>query len=49
MAIVESDWKNEMASQEVGDPSIGNSGNNLKAVEVDYRKNSGDANTSIYF
>jgi hypothetical protein len=43
------DWKAEMASLEVGDPSIENSGNNLKIVEVDYRKNSGDDNTSVYF
>ena len=49
MAIIESDWKVEMASQEVSDPSMENSGNNLKAVEVDYRKNSGDDNTSVYF
>ena len=43
------DWKAEMASHEVGDPSIENSGNNLKIVEVDYRKNSGDDNTYVYF
>ena len=46
---VVTDWKAEMASNEVGDPSIENSGNNLKFVEVDYRKNSGDDNTSVYF
>ena len=46
---VVTDWKAEMASNEVGDPSIENSGNNLKIVEVDYRKNSGDDNTSVYF
>ena len=44
-----SDWKAEMASHEVGDPAIENSGNNLKIVEVDYRKNSGDDNTYVYF
>ena len=43
------DWKAEMASHEVDDPSIENSGNNLKTVEVDYRKNSGDGNTYVYF
>jgi hypothetical protein len=47
--MVVPDWKAEMASHEVGDPSIENSGNNLKAVEVDYRKNSGDDNTYVYF
>ena len=47
--LVVTDWKAEMASYEVGDPSIENSGNNLKIVEVDYRKNSGDDNTSVYF
>jgi hypothetical protein len=43
------DWKAEMASSKVDDPSIENSGNNLKIVEVDYRKNPGDDNTSVYF
>jgi hypothetical protein len=38
-----------MASRKVDDPSIENSGNNLKAVEVDYRKNSDDSNTMVYF
>jgi hypothetical protein len=47
--VVVSDWKAEMASHEVGDPAIENSGNNLKIIEVDYRKNSGDDNTSVYF
>ena len=46
--MVVTDWKAEMASREVGDPSIENSGNNLKAVEVDYRKNSDDSNTMVY-
>lgn len=46
---VESNWKAEMASTEVDDPSIENSGNNLKAVEVGYRKNSDDNNTMVYF
>jgi hypothetical protein len=44
-----SDWKAEMASHDVGDPSIENSGASLKKVEVGYRKNSGDANTYVYF
>jgi hypothetical protein len=47
--MVESDWKAEMGSAAVDDPSIKNSGNNLNAVEVGYRKNSGDDNTTIYF
>jgi hypothetical protein len=33
----------------VDDPSIENSGNNLKVIEVDYRKNSDDKNTTVYF
>jgi hypothetical protein len=49
MVIVESDWKAEMASREVDDPSIENSGNNLKDIEVDYRKNSGGNTTEVYF
>jgi hypothetical protein len=44
-----SDWKAEMASHEVGDPAIENSGNNLKIIEVDYRKNSGDDITYVSF
>jgi hypothetical protein len=47
--MLESDWKAEMASHEVDDPSVENSGNNLKAVEVDYRKNSDDNTTTVYF
>lgn len=43
------DWKAEMASQEVADTAIEHSGSNLEAVEVDYRKDSGDDNTSVYF
>jgi hypothetical protein len=43
------DWKAEMASHDVGDPAIENSGNNLKITEVGYRKNLGDDNTSVYF
>jgi hypothetical protein len=42
-------WKAEMASHEVADPAIENSGNNLKIIEVDHRKNSGDDNTYVYF
>jgi hypothetical protein len=44
-----SDWKAEMASREIGDPAIENSGNSLKSIEVGYRKNSGDDNTDVYF
>jgi hypothetical protein len=44
-----SDWKAEMASHDVGDPAIEDSGNNLKTVEVGYRKNSSDENTYVYF
>lgn len=44
-----SDWKAEMASVDVNDSSIKNLGNKLKVVEVDYRKNSGDDNTYVYF
>jgi hypothetical protein len=40
--IVESDWKAELGSYDVGDPSIEHSGINLKAVEVDYRKSPDD-------
>jgi hypothetical protein len=47
--MVESNWKAEMSSHEVGDPAIENSGNNLKTIEVDYRKNSGDDITYVYF
>ena len=46
---VVTDWKAETASNEVGDPSIENSGNKLRIVEVDYRKNSGDDITYVYF
>jgi hypothetical protein len=49
MFVVESDWKSEMASHRVDDPSIENSGNSLKVIEVDYRKNSDDKNTMVYF
>ena len=44
-----SDWKAEMASRDVSDSAIENLGNNLKVVEVGYRKNSGDDNTYVYF
>ncbi len=47
--MVELNWKDEMLSQEVDDPSIENSGSNLKMVEVDYRKNPSDRNTTVYF
>jgi hypothetical protein len=43
------DWKKELASTKVDDPTIDDSGSNLKAAEVDYRKNSGDNNTVIPF
>jgi hypothetical protein len=49
IVMVESNWKAEMSSHEVDDPSIENSGSNLKAIEVDYRKNSDDTNTMVYF
>jgi hypothetical protein len=49
LVIGVSDWKAEMASHEVDDPSIKDSGNNLKAVEVNYRKNSDDNNTTVHF
>jgi hypothetical protein len=49
VAMIEEDWKAEMSSQNVVDPSIKNSSNNLEAVEVGYRKNSGDTNTIVYF
>jgi hypothetical protein len=44
-----SDWKAEMTSREVSDPAIENSGNNLKAIELDYRRKLGDDNTELYF
>jgi hypothetical protein len=44
-----SDWKAEMASRNIADPAIENSGKNLKAIEVGYRKNSTDKNTELYF
>jgi hypothetical protein len=47
--MVESNWKAEMSSHEVGDPAIENSGDNLKTIEVGYRKNSGDDITYVYF
>jgi hypothetical protein len=43
------DWKAELASHEVDDASIADSGDNLKAVEVDYRKDSDDNNVTTYF
>jgi hypothetical protein len=46
--MLESDWKAEMESDEVDDPSIENSGSNLNAVEVDYRKNPDDHTTVVY-
>jgi hypothetical protein len=49
MFLLVPDWKAEMASHNVSDPVIENSGSNLKAVEVDYRKNAGDDNTYVYF
>ncbi|MGA9868180.1 MAG: hypothetical protein WBQ75_17275 [Acetobacteraceae bacterium] len=49
LVMVESDWKAEMASLKVDDPSIENSGISLKAIEVGYRKNSDDENTMVYF
>jgi hypothetical protein len=49
LPLVVSDWKAEMASREVGDPALENSGNNLKIVQVDYRKNSDDDTTRALF
>lgn len=43
------DWKAEMASHNVADPAIENSGINLKSIEVDYRKASADDNRFMYF
>jgi len=47
--VVEQDWGSEIASNQVDDPSIKNSGMTLEAVEVDYRKNSKDEATDVYF
>lgn len=47
--VFESDWKSELASHRVDDPSIEYSGNSLLVVEVDYRKNSDDKNSTLYF
>ncbi len=43
------DWKSEMASRNVADPAIENSGSNLKSIEVDYRKVLADENSFMYF
>ncbi len=49
LVIAPSDWKAEMASRDVDDSTIENSGTNLKAVEVDYRQRPEDNNTTVYF
>ena len=49
LIMVEENWKSEMASSDVDDPSIENSGINLRDVEVDYRHKSGDDNSKLYF
>ena len=49
LVIAPSDWKAEMASRDVDDSTIENSGTNLKAVEVDYRPRPEDNNTTVYF
>lgn len=47
--LVETDWKAEMASNEVDDPSIRDSGDNLNAVEVDYSKSVEVGPKQVYF
>src|SRR6202021_3754017 len=49
LVIAPSDWKAEMASREVDDSTIENSGANLKAVEVALRQRPEDTNTTVYF
>src|SRR3984957_9107017 len=49
LVIAPSDWKAEMASREVDDSTIENSGANLKAVEVAFRQRPEDTNTTVYF
>jgi hypothetical protein len=49
LVIAPSDWKAEMASRDVDDSTIENSGKNLKAVEVAYRQRPEDSNTTVYF
>jgi hypothetical protein len=49
LVIAPSDWKAEMASRDVDDSTIENSGTNLKAVEVGYRQRPEDSNTTVYF
>jgi hypothetical protein len=49
LIVLVPDWKAEMASIDVTDPSIQNSGSNLNSVEVNYRKNSDDGNTIVTF
>lgn len=47
--MIETDWKAEAASSQIDDPAIENSGNNLKAVEVDYRRVNESSTKSVYF
>ncbi len=49
LVIAPSDWNAEMASRDVDDSTIENSGANLKAVEVAYRQRPEDSNTTVYF
>jgi hypothetical protein len=49
LVIAPSDWKAEMASRDVDDSTIENSGANLKAVEVAFRQRPEDTNTTVYF
>ena len=43
------DWKSEMASGRIDDPSIENSGKNMQVVEVEYRKKSDDKIVEGYY
>ena len=47
--IVVADWNTELGSNNVTDSTLANDGAEIKAIEVDYRKNSGDENTYVYF
>jgi hypothetical protein len=49
LIILVPDWKAEMASHRVDDPSIEDSGTSLKAVEVGYRVKPDDKVTATYF
>jgi hypothetical protein len=49
LIVAPSDWNAELASGDVDDASIENSGPNLKAVEVAYRQRPEDSETTVYF